>query len=98
LSLEIAIEYTHDDADADRCRAALGSLDAAEEQLFRLSPRMCTDYIDAWASDLRDWEEATQRIRSVGGTTEALDELDLADWHLVGQKDQIGGRSLTRVL
>jgi hypothetical protein len=84
VSLEIALEYTQDAADADRCRAALESLDAAEKQLFRLSPRTCADYIDAWASDLRDWEGATQRIRSVGGTTEALDELGLADWHLVG--------------
>jgi hypothetical protein len=92
VSLEIAIEYTKDNADADTCAAALRSLDAAEEQLFRLSPRTCMDYIDAWASDLRDWEQTTQRIRSVSHTAEALAELGLQDWHA----GRVGRRSFTR--
>ena len=81
-SLESAIEYRHNDV--DKCGAALLSLDAAEKQLYRLSPRTCTDYIDAWASDLREWEDATQRIRTVGDTAEVLDELGLENWYLVG--------------
>ncbi len=95
-SLEIAIEYTLNDADADSCRAALRSLGAAEEQLFRLSPRTCTDYIVAWASDLRDWEEATQRIRGVGDTAKTMDELELRDWRLVDRKSWLGGCGLRR--
>lgn len=97
LSLEIAIEYTHDDADADRCAAALRSLDAAERQLYRLSPRTCTDYIDAWASDLREWQQAAQQIRSVGGAKEALGELGLENWHLVGHRSQNGRRAFRGV-
>ena len=97
LSLEIAIEYTHDHADADRCAAALRSLDAAEKQLYRLSPRTCTDYIDAWASDLGEWQQAAQRIRSVGDTAKALQELGLEDWDLVGHKGQNGRRAFKEV-
>ena len=94
-SLESVIEHRHNDV--DRCRAALRSLDAAEKQLFRLSSRTCADYIDAWSADLREWETATQRMRSVGDTTEALEELGLEDWHLIGRTDQVARRELTRV-
>jgi hypothetical protein len=97
VSLEIAIEYTQDAVDADRCAAALRSLDAAGKQLYRLSPRTCTDYIDSWASDLREWETATQRIRSVGDTATTLDELGLVNWNLVGPEAHVEGRGLTRV-
>lgn len=83
LSLEIAIEYTDDDADGGRCTAAVRSLDAAGKQLDRLSPRTCTDFIDAWASDLRDWQQATQRVHGVGETTNVLSELSLENWCLV---------------
>lgn len=93
-SLEIAIEYTH--ADADRCGAALRSLGAAEQQLSRFSPSTCADYIDAWASDLHDWEDGAQRIRVVSGTTEALNQLGLKNWHLIGLQDHHARSDLTR--
>ena len=76
LSLESAIEYAHD---ADRCAAALRSLDAAQGQLDRLSAGICADYVDAWAGDLREWEWSTQRIRPVGGREDVLGELGLTD-------------------
>jgi hypothetical protein len=39
-------------------QAALRSLTAATDQLSRLSPELCVDYLDAWASDLTRWERA----------------------------------------
>lgn len=83
LSLEVAVEYAHD---VDRCAAALRSLDAAQQQLSRLSPGLCADFVDAWASDLRDWQDATQRLPNAGRTENALAVLGLHDWYLVGQK------------
>jgi hypothetical protein len=74
LSLEVAVEYAHN---ADRCAAALRSLDAAEQQLSRLSPSTCADYVDAWAADLRDWQQATQRLPIVGRTADVLAALGL---------------------
>ena len=83
LSLEVAVEYAHD---VDRCAAALRSLDAAQQQLSRLSPGICADFVDAWASDLLDWQHATQRLSSAGRTENALAALGLNDWYLVGEQ------------
>ena len=89
LSLESAIEYAYD---ADRCAAALRSLDAAQAQLDRLSARICTDYVNAWAGDLREWESSTQRIRPVGTIKDVLEELGLTTGRVVGRKPYLRGR------
>jgi hypothetical protein len=83
LSLESAVEYAYD---ADRCTAALRSLDAAQGHLDRLSPGICADYVDAWAEDLREWEWSTQRIRTVGVTRGVMVELGLTSWRTVDRR------------
>ena len=90
LSLEIAVEYAHD---VDRCTAALRSMEAAEQQLSRLSPRLCADFVEAWAADLRDWQQCTQRLRSSGRTPDVLAELGLENGCHVGRT---GRSALTR--
>ncbi|MDT0349537.1 hypothetical protein [Pseudonocardia charpentierae] len=89
LSLESAVEYAHD---ADRCAAALHSLDAAIGQLDRLSALICADYVAAWAGDLREWEWSTQRVRSVAATTDVMRELDLPTWDVIGRSDYSRGQ------
>ena len=93
LSLEIAVDYAHD---VDRCAAALRSLQAADQQLARLSPGICADFVDAWASDLLDWQHATQKLSSAGRTENALVALGLNDWYLVGDKGRTGRRPFVR--
>jgi hypothetical protein len=80
------IAFTLDDGDAAGQRAsALRSVHAAAQQLARLTPELCVDYLDAWKSDLDGWERATQRIRVVPNTTVAVEEfLGLSDWYTVG--------------
>jgi hypothetical protein len=75
LVLEIAVEDGV--GDVDRASMALRSLEAAAAQLHRLTPDLCVDYLTAWGDDLVGWEQATQRIRAVGTTAEALDFLGL---------------------
>ena len=93
LSLESAVEYAYD---ADRCAAALRSLDAAQGQLDRLSAFICADYVAAWADDLREWEWSTQRIRTVGTTGEVMDALGLPKWRVVGRRNHLRGQVLIR--
>jgi hypothetical protein len=89
LSLETAVEYAHD---ADRCAAALRSLDAAQQQLNRLSPGICADFVDAWKDDLREWEWSAQCIRPLGTTQDALGELGLTGWRVLGSGRHLAGR------
>ena len=79
------IAFTLDDGDAAGQRAsALRSVHAAAQQLARLTPELCVDYLDAWTSDLDGWERATQRIRVVPDTTVAVEEfLGLNEWRSV---------------
>jgi hypothetical protein len=93
LSLESAIEYAHD---VGTCTAALRSIAAAEEQLQRLSPYLCAEFIDAWGADLREWQHATQRIRIVGGVVDSLDELGLENCQLAGPRDWVGRSAFSR--
>jgi hypothetical protein len=74
VTLEMALEAG---GRAPRRMAAIHSLDAAADQLSRLTPELCVDYLDAWATDLADWEHATQRIRRVDNLAAALDFLEL---------------------
>jgi hypothetical protein len=75
MALEFAYEVgVHDVA---RITGAINSLVAADDQLARLSPDLCVDYLDAWAADLIEWERATQRLYSVGSTAAALNFLEL---------------------
>ena len=74
MALEMALEAGRR---APQRMAAINSLDAAADQLSRLTPELCVDYLDAWAADLAEWEGGTQRIQSVGRTCEALDFLEL---------------------
>lgn len=83
MSLEITLEERT--SNQGRIAAALRSLDAASDQLSLLSPELCVDYLDAWVGDLIGWERATQRIRSVGGTGDAMDFLGLRRWCAVGE-------------
>jgi hypothetical protein len=96
LSLKIAIEYAREVTEAERYAAALRSLTAAESQLSRLSPRTCTDFVDAWASDLRNWASAIQRIQQVGSTPTALDELGLENWCLVAGRHHMWGQTFSQ--
>jgi hypothetical protein len=82
IALEIALESGT--GDARRLAAALRSLDAATGQLSRLTPELCVDYLAAWVDDLVEWEQATQRVRAVGGTAEAADFLGLRHWYIAG--------------
>jgi hypothetical protein len=76
MELEIALE---DEArDHRRLTAALRSLDAASDQLANLSPELCVDYLDAWTTDLHEWERATQRIRPVHDLAEAMKSIGLS--------------------
>ena len=77
--------FTLDDGDAAGQRAsALRSVHAAAQQLARLTPELCVDYLDAWTSDLDGWERATQRIRVVPDTTVEVEEfLGLNEWRSV---------------
>jgi hypothetical protein len=89
LSLESSMPYAYD---ADRCAAALRSLDAAQGQLDRLSAGICADYVNAWSADLREWECLTQRIRTVGATRDVLNELGLPRWRVVGRRNYLRGQ------
>jgi hypothetical protein len=82
IALEIALESGT--GDARRLAAALRSLDAATGQLSRLTPELCVDYLAAWVDDLVEWEQATLRVRAVGGTAEAADFLGLRQWCVAG--------------
>ena len=83
LTLQVQLDGG-DNGSAERL-AALSSVEAARDQLSTLSPELCVDYLDAWKSDLAEWERATQRIRSVASTTTALEEfLGLSEWRSVG--------------
>jgi hypothetical protein len=74
MALEMALEAGRR---ASQRMAAINSLDAASDQLSRLTPELCVDYLDAWAADLAEWEGTTQRIESVSVMREALDYLEL---------------------
>lgn len=77
MELEIAQEFgSHD---TERMTAAIRSLDAAADQLSRLSPVLCVDYLDAWAADLLYWERTTQRIYSVRNIAAAMDFLGVTE-------------------
>lgn len=52
--------------------AALRSLDAAEEQLGTINPGLCTDYLEAWQSDLQGWEATCMKANDTGSVREAM--------------------------
>lgn len=87
VGMELEVALDDGTGDAARLTAALRSLDAAADQLARVSPDLCVDYLDAWIDDLAEWERATQRLRVARDTAEAMDHLALRQWHCLG--DQI---------
>jgi hypothetical protein len=84
MGLEVGLENGTNDA--YHMNAAIRSVDAATDQLSRLSPEIYVDYLHAWAEDLVEWEQTTQRTRAVGTTVEAVDVLGLRQWYSVGDR------------
>jgi hypothetical protein len=72
--------YLAQDGGDDRLRSAIRALDAAAEQLTRITPDLCVDFLEAWQLDLADWQRATSGANDVGSTLLAMDYLEMADW------------------
>jgi hypothetical protein len=68
------------DPNDGRLRSALGSLAAAEDQLGKLTPDLCVNFLDAWRDDLDDWQRFSTAANNVGSTSEAMDFLQLQTW------------------
>jgi hypothetical protein len=80
----LIVALDDDDGVAGQRASALRSVQATDDQLARLEPELCVDFLDSWRLDLDGWERATQRICVVPDTMTALEEfLGLNDWHAV---------------
>jgi hypothetical protein len=66
---------------------ALRSLAAADRQLDRITPELCTAFLGAWQEDLGDWEIAVESTNSVTSTWEVMNELGLRKWRLAESGD-----------
>jgi hypothetical protein len=73
-------------ASAECATAACRSVEAAADQLSTVTPELCAEFLAAWEADLRDWEPATQRTRSVGDTRDVMEILDLPQWYRVNSR------------
>jgi hypothetical protein len=62
--------------------AALRCLAVAEEHLGTITPDLCTEFLDAWQTDLRDWETECSKLGNVGSVREAMSEFDGLPWRL----------------
>ncbi|GAB6900612.1 hypothetical protein [Kineosporia succinea] len=59
-------------------RRAVRSLRAATDQLDRIGPQLCADFLTAWQADLADWERATLRLNGLGTSRAAVGYLGLS--------------------
>jgi hypothetical protein len=75
--LSVALERNGDNG---RGSAALASLAAAQDQLHRITPFDCVDFVDAWQDDLEDWQRFSSCVNNVGSTRDAMDFLQLSTW------------------
>jgi hypothetical protein len=75
--LSVALERNGDNG---RGSAALVSLAAAQDQLHRITPFDCVDFVDAWQDDLEDWQRFSSCVNNVGSTRDAMDFLQLSTW------------------
>jgi hypothetical protein len=68
------------DSDHRRKLTALTSVAAAESQLNIITADICADFLDAWRTDLRDWQRFSNNVNSVRSTGDAMDFLELNTW------------------
>jgi hypothetical protein len=82
LNETMALLYDCLDTDSDnrRKRTALTSLAAAQSQLDIITADICADFLDAWRTDLRDWQRFSNGVNSVRSTGDAMDFLQLNTW------------------
>ena len=86
VGMELEVALNDGRGDVGRLSAALRSLDAASDQLARLSPDLCVDYLDAWMADLHEWEWATQRLGGYADMAAAMAWLGLREWYLLDDR------------
>jgi hypothetical protein len=61
---------------------ALGSLEAAEQQLDKITPDLCDAFLDAWQDDLDDWETLCLRTGYVGSMRESMGWFEKLSWRI----------------
>jgi hypothetical protein len=82
LNETMTLLYDHLDTDSDNRSklTALTSLAAAESQLDIITADICADFLEAWRTDLRDWQRFSNGVNSVRRTGDAMDFLQLNTW------------------
>jgi hypothetical protein len=85
VMLRVALDNgSSDERSSDERSSALGSVEAALDQLATLTPELCVEFLEAWTLDLDEWERATQRVRCLPDPATALEQfLGLPEWHAV---------------
>ena len=56
------------------------SLRTAQDQLGKVQPQDCVDFLAAWESDRAHFDRAVSRLPRVGSQAQALDQLGLTSW------------------
>jgi glycosyltransferase involved in cell wall biosynthesis len=76
--LRVALDRIGDNG---RGSAALTSLAASQDQLdHMITADDCVNFVDAWQSDLDDWQRFSSRINNVGSSRGAMHFLQLDTW------------------
>jgi hypothetical protein len=81
---ELAAGLGGDFTSVARRLAAINSINAAIDQLERVTPEDCVRFISAWRSDLQQWKMQTQRIHPIGEMAATMDILQLTEWFTSG--------------
>jgi hypothetical protein len=63
-----------------RIYRALASLKAATEQLTKITPALCAEYVLAWQWDMQVWERDCMAANTVPNIWETFDRLGLKSW------------------
>jgi hypothetical protein len=82
-TVTLLLKFLNRNGPDDRVSSALASLAAAETQLDAITPELCAKFIEAWWSDVGDWQSFSNGIISLGSTREAMAFLELKTWTLV---------------
>jgi hypothetical protein len=76
--LSVAAERREDHG---RIASALVSLRAAQHHLdHMIAAENCVRFVDAWQEDLEEWQRFSSGVNNVGGTSDAMDFLQLSTW------------------
>lgn len=77
-----SIQADLSDIETNEAVQALGSIRAASDQLARITPEHCVEFLDAWQQDQRAFAAGAAKLANVGSAVEAFDFLQLRSWRV----------------